>query len=102
MMRRTATGKAKNGMTCSQFRRQLCAIAGYLRPQTPALKSSSALRIADEMDDAGLHDRRRKHGGDRLGKSLQAIDDGNQNVLDAAVLEFGHDAQPEFSAFQIG
>jgi hypothetical protein len=33
-----------NGMTCSQFRRQLCAIAGYLRPQTPASKSSSALR----------------------------------------------------------
>ena len=57
-------------------------------------------RIADEMNDAGLHDRRRKHGGDRLGKSLQAIDDGNQNVLDAAVLEFGHYAQPEFSAFR--
>src|SRR5258708_30171437 len=52
------------------------------------------------MDDAGLHDRRRKHGGDRLGKSLQAINDGNQNVLDATVLEFGHDAQPEFSAFR--
>src|SRR5258705_13927391 len=52
------------------------------------------------MDDAGLHDCRRKHGGDRLGKSLQAIDDGDQNVLDAAVLEFGHDAQPEFSAFR--
>ena len=42
-----------------------------------------------------------KHGGDSLRKSLQAIDDGNQNVLDAAVvLEFGHDAQPEFSAFR--
>jgi hypothetical protein len=26
------------------LRRQLCAIAGYLRPQTPASKSSSALR----------------------------------------------------------
>ena len=44
------------------------------------------------MDDAGLHDRRRKHRGDRLGKSLQAIDDGDQNVLDAAVLQFVHDA----------
>jgi hypothetical protein len=52
------------------------------------------------MDDAGLHDRRRKYGGDSLRKSLQAIDDGNQNVLDAAVLEFGHDAQPEFGAFR--
>src|SRR5271155_3139323 len=44
--------------------------------------------------------RRRKHGGDRLGKSLQAIDDSDQNVLDAPVLEFGHDAQPEFGAFR--
>ena len=38
--------------------------------------------------------------GDRLGKSLQAIDDSDQNVLDAPVLEFGHDAQPEFGAFR--
>jgi hypothetical protein len=29
---------------CSQLRRQLCAIAGYLRPQPLASKSSSALR----------------------------------------------------------
>ena len=50
------------------------------------------------MDDAGLHDRRRKHRGDRLGKSLQAIDDGDQNVLDATVPEFVHHAQPEFGA----
>jgi hypothetical protein len=35
------TGKAKNGMTCSQLRRRLCAIAEYLRPQTQASKSSS-------------------------------------------------------------
>jgi hypothetical protein len=52
------------------------------------------------MDDAGLHDRRRKHRGDRLGKSLQAIDDGDQNVLDAAVPEFVHHAQPELGAFR--
>jgi hypothetical protein len=32
MIRRTATGKAKNGMTCSQFRRQLWAIDGYFLP----------------------------------------------------------------------
>ena len=35
------------------------------------------------MDDAGLHDRRRENGGDRLGKSLQAIDDSDQEVVDA-------------------
>ena len=38
------------------------------------------------MDDAGLHDGRRKHGGDSLGKSLQAIDDGDQNVLEPRFL----------------
>ena len=37
-------GKGEERMTCSQFRRQLCAIDGSLRPQTPASKSSSALR----------------------------------------------------------
>jgi hypothetical protein len=33
-------------MTCSQLRRQLCAIAGYLRSQTPAPKSSAEFRRA--------------------------------------------------------
>jgi hypothetical protein len=31
-----ASHHSRDGMTCSQFRRQLCAIDGYLRPQTPA------------------------------------------------------------------
>ena len=34
------------------------------------------------------------------GKSLQAIDDGDQNVLDATGSEFVHHAQPEFGAFR--
>ena len=42
MMRRTAAGKAKNGMTSLQARRQLWPMAGYLRPQGPASKASSA------------------------------------------------------------
>src|SRR6185369_1178600 len=37
-------------------------------------------------------------GSDRLGKALQAVDNGDQHVLDAAVLELVHDAQPEFGA----
>ena len=31
-------------------------------------------------------------------KALQAIDDGDQDVFDAAVLQLVHDAQPEFRA----
>src|SRR3954468_18010195 len=32
------------------------------------------------------------------GKPLQAVDDGNQHVLDAAVFQLVHDAQPELGA----
>ena len=33
------------------------------------------------------------------GKALQAVDDGDQHVLDAAVLQLVHHAQPELGAF---
>jgi len=48
--RRTAAGKAKKGITCSQLRRQLCAIAGYFWPQAPAANSSS--RVAAALADS--------------------------------------------------
>src|SRR5687768_10130919 len=130
MIRRTASGKAKKGMTLSQLRRQACAMAGYFRPQGPASKASSARlagvgvlgavdhaqrrhdrlsifpgdelqRMPDQMHDAGLDDRLRKDGVDRFGESLQAIDDGDENVADAPVPEFVHDAQPELGAFGV-
>jgi hypothetical protein len=34
-----------NGMTCSQFGRQLCAIAGYFLPQGEASNSSRAFLL---------------------------------------------------------
>ena len=40
--RRTASGRAKNGMTRSQFRRQAGATAGCFSPQGPVPKASSA------------------------------------------------------------
>src|SRR3954469_14630290 len=123
MIRRTASGKAKKGMTLSQLRRQACAMAGYFRPQGPESKASSAAlpasasfavdhaqrrhdrlsifprdelqRMPDQMHDAGLDDRLREDGVDRFGESLQAIDNGDENVADAPVPEFVHDAQPE-------
>jgi hypothetical protein len=33
------------------------------------------------MHDAGLDDRLREDGVDRFGESLQAIDDGDENVV---------------------
>src|SRR3954447_25582175 len=129
MIRRTATGNAKNGMTWAQLRRQLWAIAGYLRPHgptsnvlsaaSPASASFAAIdgpqfagdglavlpggeihRMAAQMHDAGLHYGAWKDGGDRLRKALQPVNDSDENVLDAAVLEFVDHTQPELGAFR--
>ena len=45
MIRRTATGKAKNGMTCSQFHRQLWAIDGYFLPPRTGIESVKGLLV---------------------------------------------------------
>ena len=62
------------------------------------LVGNEVQRIADQVNDAGLDLGLWKHRGDRLRKALQAIDDGDQDVFDAAVLQLVHDAQPEFRA----
>ena len=54
--------------------------------------------MPDQVNHAGLDDRLRKDCVDRLGKALQAVDDGDQDVLDAAVPQLVHDAQPELRA----
>src|SRR5580700_2562130 len=51
------------------------------------------------MHDASLNRRLRKHGGDRVRKALQAVDDGDQHIFDAAVLQLVHHPQPELGAF---
>ena len=51
------------------------------------------------MNDAGLHRCLGEDRDDRLGKALQAVDDGDQHVLDAAIFQLVHHAQPEFGAF---
>jgi hypothetical protein len=38
------------------------------------------------MNDAGLNCGLREHRGDRVGEALQAVDDGDQHVFDAAIL----------------
>jgi len=41
--------------------------------------------VAQKVNDARLHRRLREGGEDRLRKALQPVDDGDQDVLDAAV-----------------
>ena len=49
------------------------------------------------MDDAGLHPRLREDGLDRLGEPLQPVDAGDQDVLDAALLQVVEDLEPELA-----
>jgi hypothetical protein len=56
-------------------------------------------RVPEQMDNACLDDRFGEHGGDRVREALQAIDNGQHDILHAAVLELVHDAQPELGAF---
>src|SRR5512144_2257955 len=58
-------------------------------------------RMADEMDDAGLHLGLRKYRRDRFGKALQAVDNGDQDVLDAAAFQLVHHPEPELGALRL-
>ena len=125
MMRRTPSGNAKNGITSSVAApalrdrrilyapRSLCEgvkgglaggrICGAIERRKPRdalaiLPGSKIHRMADQVNDAGLLDTLRKNCINGLWKALQAIHDGDQNVLGAAGLEFVDDAQPEFGA----
>ena len=55
--------------------------------------------VSDQVNDAGLNQRLRKHRRDRLRKALQAIDDRDQNVVDAPNFQLVHDLEPELRAF---
>ena len=57
-------------------------------------------RVSNEMDDAGLRDGLRENRVDCLRKALQAVDDGDKHILDAAVFQLVHHPQPEFGAFR--
>ena len=51
------------------------------------------------MNDASLDHRLGEHCRDGIGKALQAVDHGNEDIGDAPVLEFVHDAHPEPGPF---
>ena len=49
------------------------------------------------MSEAGLDLRLGKHGVDRFAKAFEAIDYGDQDFADTAVLELLHHRQPELA-----
>lgn len=51
------------------------------------------------MYDASLHDGLREHRCDGLGKALEPVDYGDQDIVDAAGLELVDDLKPELGAF---
>ena len=49
MTLRTSVAKAKDGLTASQFRRQLCAMAGCLRPDLLSSNSANTAAAAETL-----------------------------------------------------
>ena len=54
--------------------------------------------VPDQAHDAGLDDGCRVNRADRLGEALEAVDHGDENVVDAARLEFVDGLEPELGA----
>src|ERR1700675_2440127 len=55
--------------------------------------------VPDQMHDAGLNHRLGEDGRDRFRESFEAVDDGDQDVVDATQLQLVHHLEPEFGAF---
>src|SRR5215218_1856310 len=91
MMRRTAMGNAKNGMTWVQFRRQLWA-AGYLRPQAPAsrLRQPTSPAVVDQV--IGL--RRQRLPGQHIAKVAGVSPATVSRILKRAGLSRLRDLEP--------
>src|SRR5260370_1181447 len=51
----------------------------------PVLAGSEPKRVADQMDNAGLHDGLRPDVADDFGQPLQSITDDEEDVLDASI-----------------
>jgi hypothetical protein len=55
--------------------------------------------VADEVHDAGLHQRLREHRLDGLGEPFEAVHAADQDVSEPAVAQLVEDLHPEFGAF---
>src|SRR5258707_7528565 len=104
-------------MTSPQARRQLWLMAGYLPPVAlleggergfaddsvdgpidvlqrrrnglAVLPGDEIQAVAQQMNNASLDRRFGEDGGNRVREALQAVDDGDQDILDAAGLQLG-------------
>ena len=116
-------------MTCSQASRQLLVIGGNRSPHRSSnclerlqrrvgvdggvdrpevagdllafAAGDVAEAVPDQVDDAGLHPRLGEHRFDRFGEPLEPVDAGDQDVLDAALLEVVQDLEPELRALAL-
>ena len=53
------------------------------------------------MHDAGLNHGIREHSGNGIWEALEAIDDGDQDVVGSPALDLVHDPQPELGALAL-
>lgn len=65
----------------------------------PVLSGRELERVADQVDDAGLHRRELPRGRDRLRQPLQPVTDDNADVFDTPVLDLGEHAKPVLGSF---
>jgi hypothetical protein len=63
------------------------------------LPAAEAEAVTHQMDNAGLHLGLREHRLDGFGKAFEAIHHGDQDVLHAAVAQFGQHLEPELGPF---
>jgi hypothetical protein len=66
------------------------------------LPGAEVQRMAHQMYDAGLDHRVREGFCNRLGEAFQTIHDGDQDVLDAPVLQLVHNRESEIWPFVLG
>ena len=53
------------------------------------------------MDHAELNLRLGEDGANRFGESLESIDRGNEDILDAPVVQIGQDLQPKVGSLTL-
>ena len=58
--------------------------------------------MAHKVHDTGLNRRIGESCVDGVREALEAINDGNQDILQAPVLQIIHDRQPEFGSLVVG